>query len=482
MIRLTAWVMLLVFAGTIDAQTSDAATQYRVARRLVAEGSPGAGQALERVVALDPEGPLADDALLDRAELIGVPHWPEDLARVTVEQATRTRPILERIVDNLPAGDRTAEARQRLSLLMLAPLPGRDPERARLSLLSLAATDTSVSSSARYALAWTAEQGGDLGRAEAAYQRIRVEAPGTEVSARAAAGFGRLRLREGKAAEAAAAFQQALDAGTLDRPTGTTVAALRDVAVDALLRRVTTVEALRVGTGTRPSAVAAMPGGGALIAQRKAGIVTEYDAAATSKDRWTMDQPLAVAVTSSGLRLAVTPESVLRLEPGGRVVVVALPGDMGSFAGAVAGDDGRLWVLGRKGERLGSIEPGAEHPEPLWRGDGVRLTNLAWDGNRLLAVDSRARSVVAIHPDGSLQTVIGEGLDRPSAIAVDAAGRIAVLESRGARVRFFDARGGTLGAFDTQQAGMQRATGLSLGLGGALQLVEERSGVWWRAE
>jgi hypothetical protein len=289
-------------------------------------------------------------------------------------------------------------------------------------------------------------------------------------------------LRRGQAAEAAAMLQVALDAGTLDPASRANAAALRDVAVDTFLGRVTTAEVMRIDTGARPSAVAVTPGRGALIAQRKDGIVVEYDATGGAIDRWSVKQPLAVTVTSNGSRFAVTAEAVLRLESGGGVVSAGTPGDLGSFSGGVAGGDGRVWVLGRKGERLGSIAPGAAEPVALWRGDGVRLTGLTWDGNRLLAVDARARTVVAIHPDGSTQTVVDAGLERPTAIAVDPAGRIAVLDDRGALVRIFDSRGRTLGAFDTQLAGMQRATALSLGLDGALQLIEEASGLWWIGE
>ena len=46
---------------------ADAEREYRVARKLLADGSDEARAALRRVAALDPGGALADDALVDLA-------------------------------------------------------------------------------------------------------------------------------------------------------------------------------------------------------------------------------------------------------------------------------------------------------------------------------------------------------------------------------------------------------------------------------
>lgn len=476
--------MLVALAGTssVPAQTSDAEAQYRIARRLAAEGSAGAAAALDRVVALDPKGPLADDALLDRAALIGLPRWPEQRGRLSADRVSEAKTLLRRILKDLPAGDRAEEAAYRHGLLLLEPVPGYDFEDAHLLWLALAATgDAEWSSAARYALAWTAEQQGEFERAEAGYQRLRVDAPGTAVSARATAAIGRLRLRRADPASAAARFRDALDSGALDDGFARQTGALQDVAVNAFLQRFDTAEALRLAAATRPSAVAALGAAGALIVQRKKDLVVELDATGAVVDRWSVEQPLSAAATPNGLRYAFTAGSVLRLEPGGAAAVIATAGEFGSLSGGSGDELGRVWVLDRRGERIGVIEPGAAAPETLWRGDGARLVTLAWDGNRLLAVDTRKRSVIAVYLDGSSQTV-AQGLDRPSALAVDPAGRLGVLEARGTLVRFFDADGTALGRFSSEGAGMQRATDLSFGLDGTLQLIEEGSGLWWRAK
>ena len=102
----------------------------------------------------------------------------------------------------------------------------------------------------------------------ATYQRLRVDAPWSEVAVRATLALGRLRLRQARPAEAAARIQQALTAGSLEPALARRSAALLDLAVDTLLRRVATTESLRVSAGSRPSAIAATSSGGASNSSR----------------------------------------------------------------------------------------------------------------------------------------------------------------------------------------------------------------------
>ena len=162
-------------------------------------------------------------------------------------------------------------------------------------------------------LAWTAEQRGEFARAADAYQRLRVDAPDTAASARATAALGRLRLRSTDPAGAAARFQDALDSGSLDDGLAEQTRAFRDVAVDAFLARIVTAEALRMAAASRPSAVAALGAAGALIAQRKGGLVVELDATGAVVDQWSVDQPLSTAATSNGLRYAFTAKDLYEL-------------------------------------------------------------------------------------------------------------------------------------------------------------------------
>jgi len=58
---IVAVVLVLLLASVSPAQAGDSAEaerQYRIARRLAAEGSPEAAAALRRVIEIDPDGPL----------------------------------------------------------------------------------------------------------------------------------------------------------------------------------------------------------------------------------------------------------------------------------------------------------------------------------------------------------------------------------------------------------------------------------------
>jgi len=88
--------MLAAILPTPAADPAAAERQYRIARRLAAEGSPEAADALQKVLQLDPKGDLADDALVDQALLAGLPRWPEDLGNLDEESARRALKLLGR--------------------------------------------------------------------------------------------------------------------------------------------------------------------------------------------------------------------------------------------------------------------------------------------------------------------------------------------------------------------------------------------------
>ena len=88
--------------GAVSRADADAAReQYRVARRLAAEGSPEARSALQRVVALDPGGELADDARVEQARLDLGLGWPEGVGGLDAEAAGRALALLD---DDGPTG------------------------------------------------------------------------------------------------------------------------------------------------------------------------------------------------------------------------------------------------------------------------------------------------------------------------------------------------------------------------------------------
>ena len=129
-------LVALVFSLAPRPRAADPAAaerQYRVARRLIVEGSPDAVTALSKVLELDPAGPLADDALVEQARILGIPHWPEGLGRIDAAAAEQAASLLDRVLAEFGGSDRAAEARFQRALLRLEPLPGYDPSASRPS-------------------------------------------------------------------------------------------------------------------------------------------------------------------------------------------------------------------------------------------------------------------------------------------------------------------------------------------------------------
>ena len=150
----------LLFVGLLSAgapafagDPSAAERQYRIARRLAAEGSSEAAAALRKVVEVDPTGELADDAIVEEALLLHPPLWPEELGRLDETTAQRIIVLLTRVADGPVTGDRGAEARYLRGLMHLEPLPRYDATAARVDLIAVA-TAPEISdwvSAARYA-------------------------------------------------------------------------------------------------------------------------------------------------------------------------------------------------------------------------------------------------------------------------------------------------------------------------------------------
>ena len=471
------------FAPASGADARDAARQYRVARRLVAEDSPEAASALRRVVELDPAGELADDALVEQARLQHRVGWPEELGRAGLEATTAARELLDRAVRELPDGDRIREARYRRALARLEPLAGHDPAAARLDLLEVATAQPQDdwSRAARYALAWLGERQGDEMRAEASYQRLVVDAPHSVAATRARAGLARLALRDARPGDATI---------WLDRVIGTAEAAA--TAADALRRLSLAVLLEQAGTVRRPQATGAFtgirtltgfvttPDGGIVVADRREGMVDALDEEGRSVASWRLESPQALAAGPGGTLYSAAGEAIYRLDPGGQAVAIASQGDYGPVSSLAADALGGLWLIDRRGERIGRIAPGASEPAVYREPGGSRLAELIWDGRRLLGVDTRGRRVVAVGAGGSEETVVGEGLLKPIGIASDPAGRIAVLDVKQASVLLFDAAGTPLRTWPLAPFEIERPGAIALGSDGSLHLFDESTGAWTR--
>jgi len=469
-------------ANAVDAKGDPEAAerQYRIARRLAAEGSAQADAALRKVIELDPAGPLADDALLDLADLEGVARWPEELGAISKEEAGRALALLGELIDNHAGGDRVVDARIRRALLYLEPLPRRDPPRARMELLSIATTPGAGAWAirARYCLARMDEIEGRTERAGDAYLRIVLDANDDPSAVRSAVGLGRLNMRGGRFAVSAAWLQEAVELGA---PAETRAAELRELAVRGVLRGVgdgngwSTSLAERVAVDLRsPGGVARLPDGGWLVADRKGGGVLRLDSAGRPTRQWPLEDVEAVTVDLFGRSFAAAGQGIYRLDPS-EAVRVAGQGGMAPVSSIAVDAGGGVWMADRRGGRVARLDPAGAEPEVIWEDRQMKLGHLAWDGRRIVAVDLKGGGVVAITPAGA--EALGEvTFAKPVALAADAAGQIAVLDAKAMQVVLVGRGGDVRARLATSTAGVGRPSALALGPDGSLEVFDETAG------
>jgi|GEM_PF-2389254 len=487
--RVSATIALLFFAVGAPlvapcAERGDpeaAERQYRIARRLAVEASPQAGAALRKVVELDPGGALADDALLEEALLSPVAGWPEEIGRLDMVAAPRVRSLLDRVLAEFPRGDRADEARYRRALLRLEPVPGHDPGAARADLIEVATAPEAGSwgDRSRYALAWLLERDGQHQRAAEANARIVIDAPDSTAGTRARAALGRISLREERFGVAANWLQSALDRKL---PADSLAGPLRECAVRHVLAEAgipsAAGEAVTLAV-TDTSGMATTPDGLLLLSDRREGRVQAFREDGSHAAEWTLAAPTAIVLDEAGRGYALAEDAIYRLDDGGRRTHAASVGDYGP-ASAMAAGRGGFWILDRKGQRIGRINPGAPAPRELWQGRGSKLVSMVWDGRRLIALDSRSRALIAIAANGTPRTLATSTLARPSALAVDPAGQIAILDSRAGEVSIVNQRGAELKRFSTLELGIEKPVAIAYGLDGLLHLLDEENGSWVR--
>jgi hypothetical protein len=470
---LTVLALLLLQPWALCADPAAAERQYRIARRLVVEQSPEAKAALEKVLELDPQGKLADDALVDQALLLGIPRWPEEVGSLDAVAAAQARQLLKRVTDEFSLSDRASEARYRKALLRLEPLPSHDASDARLELVTVATIpdQDSWSRSARFALGWLAEQQVNGARAIQAYQRLVVDAPHSEAAGRARLGRARLLMGEGRFGEAARWLEGATDPRA-------------EAMLTRVLRTLMALEGGALVAGGASGAewatdvsslvsFAVTPDGGVLFADTKSKKVTRLGADGRPLYEWQLEDVHQIAVSPFGLAFAAAADGIFLLRETEEPRRVAELGEFAPLSSLAVDGLGRFWLLDRKGEKIGRIQPGGMAPSLFLQMERGKLQDLAWDGRRLVALESRERNVVAIDGEGGMQKVTVEPLQKPLALAVGPAGHLALLEGKLDAVLFLDATGGALGSISWEWAGVQKPVAIGLGVDGSVTIFDD---------
>ena len=227
------------------------------------------------------------------------------------------------------------------------------------------------------------------------------------------------------------------------------------------------------------SGIGITPAGVLLLSDRRGGRIQSYGAGGTPIDEWMLEDPGAIVVDESGRVHAVGGDALYRLDAGGTRVRAASIGEYGPPT-AVAAGWGGFWVLDRRGQRIGRIQPGAAAPRELWQGRGSKLVAMVWDGRRLLVLDSRSKGLIAISAAGVPRTLATPRLNRPSVMAVDPSGRIALLDAKAGEVLELDRGGNEVGRFLAASLGLERPVAMAYGMDGVLHLYDGSSGIWVR--
>jgi hypothetical protein len=467
----------------LAADPAAAERQYRIARRLAAEGSPDAAEALQKVLELDPKGQLADDALVDQALLEGLPRWPENLGRLDEASARRALRLLSRVADEFAGADRVSEARYYRALIKLEPLVTFDASDARFDLITVA-TNPDVSEwtrAARYTGAWLATAVGRYDRAASAYGRLLIDAPLSPAAARASVGLASLRLHEGQAGEAARLLQHAIEQQV---PSEMHATLLRELAVRLVLAQAGAGGALvakvrRPSTGIKSLVDMATTADGLLLADARDGAIVALDATGSVAGSWSVEAAQSVAADGLGRLYAANDQGVYRLAAGGETETVAMTGDFAAPLSLDVESNGRVWLLDRKGESLGKVEPGTTAPLPVWSQPGRRLSAIRWDGRRLLAIDPKNKLLIAFDGAGQPSPLPVQDLQKPVAFDTDPAGRIAVLEAKDGVVRVLNANGTDVVRFSCKEAGIEKPTAVGLGADGTVHVFDQATSGWY---
>jgi len=473
----------LVLPGPSEVNAGDpqaAQREYRVARRLAADRSPQAAAALQRVLDLDPAGPLADDALVEQARLLGIATWPEGLGALEPDAARDAAALLGRVVGKFASADRFSEARYYLALMEVEPLAGRDESAARAELIAVATTDAGSAwgDAARYALAWLDEQRGAASRAARGYQRLLVDSPGGEAAARAELALGRSLLRVDRPGEAAARLQRAADNALTARH----ATPLREFAVRSRIagrRPPVDSESRVLATSVRQAAgIAATADGGLILGDRRGGQVLQLSPEGTEVGRWTVERLAAATLDPHGRAYAASDSGIYRLNAGQAPKAVAGLGDFTPVSALAVDGLGRFWLLDKRGETVARLEAGSDGPVESWQEGDFKLSDLIWNAGSLVAIDSRSKSLIAFTPEFTRESQPGPAFLKPIAVAADPSGRLAVLDSKAGSIVFLDRNGSPAGAFDCEQAGIDRPTDIDFADDGSFHIFDAARSAW----
>jgi hypothetical protein len=290
-------------------------------------------------------------------------------------------------------------------------------------------------------------------------------------------------LEQGRPGDAVWWAQEALASGPrgVSAASGLRTAALRDLGRQAAPDRGLASWPRRTvaATGKSVSALSRHPDGSLFVADRREGTVRRFDPDGRPAEQWTLDDVTALAVDPFGRLLAAAGERVFRLERGTALALGAL-GRFASASSLAPEISGKIFLLDRKGDRVGVLAPGAAAAVPLREDRGTRLAALAVAGGRLVGAAAREGRLVRVAPSGLESPLASVPAESMASLCVDASGRFAVLDDRSGVLVLLAGDGSVVDRLDAKGSGLESPERVACGADGSLDLYDGASGQIWR--
>ena len=208
---------------------------------------------------------------------------------------------------------------------------------------------------------------------------------------------------------------------------------------------------------------------------RKSDTLQAFDAEGIGAPPVPVADVTALATDPYGRVFVATKETLLRWDGAGVTVVLAL-GRLSAPAAIAVEASGVVWIADRKGDRVERWVPGTPAPVVVRESKGAGVAALAVAGGRVIAAEAKTGRVVILAGPGSDAGFGSVTFRRPVALAVDAAGRISVLDEKAETVTRLTPSGEVSDTLPLGASGVSRPLALSVTPDGALRILDGSTG------
>ena len=183
----------------------------------------------------------------------------------------------------------------------------------------------------------------------------------------------------------------------------------------------------------------------------------------------------AMASDVFGRVFVATKDKLVRWEGTGFAPIANLT-DFGSPSAIAVDGAGTVWIADRKGDRIARWSPGSTAPTVVRVRKGEGDAALAVAGGRVIAADAKTGRLFALDADGSESNFGATTFRRPVALAVDAAGRVSVLDEKANTVTRLSPSGEVRDTLAIGTSGVSRPLALATAPEGSVRILDGSTG------